>query len=282
MKYCVLGESLKHTMSPPIHKRLFEIKGRDAEYEITELTGDKLVENEEYFDSLGGYNITIPHKLAIMELCDKLDATAVRYGAVNCVDNKNGVSTGYNTDCDGFVMSIRLMGATLSGEVLLVGCGGVGRMIATECAMAGGKLTIAVLQNDIEMTKAAVEKIKALKECKSENISIITIDSIPCDKKFDLIINATPVGMYPKADACPLGEEIIKNCSYAFDVIYNPIQTRFLKIAKENGAKTMGGMAMLVLQAVSAHTIWDGDTYTDDEINAIISEMESAVERDFK
>lgn len=282
MKYCVLGESLKHTMSPPIHKRLFEIKGREAEYEVVELTGDKLKENEEYFDSLGGYNITIPHKLAIMELCDKLDATAIRYGAVNCVDNKNGVSTGYNTDCDGFVMSINLMGATLSGKVLLVGCGGVGRMIATECAMAGADLTIAVLQSDMEMAKTAVEKIKTLDECKSEKISIITIDSIPADEKFDLIVNATPVGMYPKADACPLKEEIIKNCSYAFDVIYNPIQTKFLKIAKENGAKVMGGMAMLVLQAVSAHTIWDGDTYTDDEINAIISEMESAVERDFK
>lgn len=282
MKYCVLGESLKHTMSPPIHKRLFELRSREFEYEITELTGDKLKENEGYFDSLGGYNITIPHKLAIMDLCDKLDATALRYGAVNCVANKDGQSIGYNTDCDGFVMSIRLMGASLSGKVLLIGCGGVGRMIATECAMAGAELTIAVLQSDMEMARSAVESIRKLSECKSENIDIITIDNIPKDEKYDLLVNATPVGMYPKNDACPVSEDIIRNCSYAFDVIYNPIQTKLIKTARENGAVAMGGMAMLVLQAVSAHTIWDGDTYTDDEINAIISEMESAIERDFK
>lgn len=280
MKYCILGESLKHTMSPPIHKRLFELKGKQAEYEIVELTPDKLLENESYFDSLGGYNITIPHKIGIMELCDRLDETALRYGAVNCVDNKNGESIGYNTDCDGFLQSVRLLGADLGGRVLLVGCGGVGRMIATECALAGADLTVAVLESDLEIADKAKADISKLCDAK---ITIVTLDKLEeIADSFELLINATPVGMYPKCDACPVSEAVIKKCGYVFDVIYNPIETKLMKIARENGLKVMGGMAMLVLQAVSAHTIWDGDTYTDDEINKLISDMESAVERDFK
>ena len=101
-KYAILGYPLKHTMSPPIHKRLFELEGKAAEYEICEIPPEQLEEKAAYLNSLGGYNITIPFKVDIIKYIDELDESAKRYNSVNCVVNRGGKTTGYNTDCYGF------------------------------------------------------------------------------------------------------------------------------------------------------------------------------------
>lgn len=279
-KYAILGGSLKHTMSPPIHKRLFELKSRDFEYEIIEADSNELSQKIGYINSLAGYNITIPHKIEIIKYIDELDSSAKRYNSVNCVSNKNGKLTGYNTDCDGFLQSVKAMGARLSGNVLLIGCGGVGRMMAIEAALAGASLDIAVLESDMPL---ALQVEKEIREMKSDAvINIVLTSEMDPAKHYDLLANATPVGMYPKADACPASDEIIAASDAVFDVIYNPIETQLIKKAKKMGKITSGGMAMLVWQAVSAHEIWDGDSYTNDEVAKIIAEMEIIVERDFK
>lgn len=279
-KYAILGEVLKHTMSPPIHKRLFELRERDFEYEVVEFSAEELAEKASYLNSMNGYNITIPHKVEIIKYLDKLDESAKRYNSVNCVDNKDGVLTGYNTDCDGFLETVRSMGAKLSGEVLLVGCGGVGRMIAIESALAGASLNIAVLESDMPLAYQAEKEIKAMKE--DAKINIVLNTEIDLSKHYDLLVNACPVGMYPKVDSCPVSDEVINRCDAVFDLIYNPGETMLIKKAKAMGKKAVGGMAMLVWQAVSAHKIWDNDEYTSDEINSIIEEMNEIVKRDFK
>ncbi len=279
-KYAILGEVLKHTMSPPIHKRLFELRERDFEYEVVEFSAEELAEKASYLNSMNGYNITIPHKVEIIKYIDKLDESAKRYNSVNCVDNKDGVLTGYNTDCDGFLETVRSMGARLSGEVLLVGCGGVGRMIAIESALAGASLNIAVLESDMPLARQAEKEIRAMKE--DAKINIVLNTDIDLSKHYDLLVNACPVGMYPKVDACPVSDEVISRCDAVFDLIYNPGETMLIKKAKAMGKKAVGGMAMLVWQAVSAHRIWDNDEYTSDEINSIIEEMNEIVKRDFK
>ena len=278
-KYALLGGKLGHTLSPPIHKRLFELKNREFEYELIESEPEQLEGKKDELASLAGYNVTIPHKQAIIAQLDKLDASAKRYGAVNCVDNKNGVLTGYNTDCDGFLRSIKTSGGSLSGNVLLLGAGGVGRMMAIETALAHGRLTMAVLESFIPQTQKVAEDIRAL--VPDAQVSIVTFDNIP-DEHFDTMINATPVGMYPKCDACVVSDEVIANADFVFDAIYNPKETLLIKKAKSMGKTAVGGMAMLVWQAVSAHEIWDGDSYTEDEVQAIIDEMYEKVERDFK
>lgn len=277
-KYAILGERLKHTMSPPIHARLFELKNRDFEYEIVEVSPENLKVKSEYLNTLNGYNITIPHKMGIIDFIDKLDKTALKYNSVNCVDNKDGVLTGYNTDVDGFLRSITSSGANLSGDVLLLGAGGVGRMMAIETCCAGGKLTMAVLADFIPQAEQV--KYDILKICPDAVVNITTFEKI--DGHFNVMINATPVGMYPKCDACVVSDEVIADVDFVFDAIYNPRETLLMKKAKARGIKAVGGMAMLVWQAVSAHEIWDGDVYTDDEVLAIIDEMELIVEKDFK
>lgn len=279
-KYAILGEVLKHTMSPPIHKRLFELRERDFEYEIVEFSAEELAQKASYLNSMNGYNITIPHKVEIIKYIDKLDESAKRYNSVNCVDNKDGVLTGYNTDCDGFLETVRSMGAKLSGEVLLVGCGGVGRMIAIESALAGASLNIAVLKSDMPLAEQVEKEIRAMRD--DARINIVLNTEIDLSKHYDLLVNACPVGMYPNIDACPVSDEVINKCDAVFDLIYNPSETQLIKKSKALGKKAAGGMAMLVWQAVSAHKIWDGDEYTLDEINGIIKEMNEIVKRDFK
>lgn len=279
-KYCILGETLKHTMSPPIHARLFKLRNREFEYVIREIKPDDLKDSAGELNAMAGYNITIPHKVAIIDCIDKLDKSAKRYNSVNCVDNKDGVLTGYNTDCDGFLETVRSMGADLSGEVLLIGCGGVGRMIAIESALAGASLNIAVLESDIPLALQVEKEIKAMKS--DAEISIVLNTEIDKSKTYDLLVNACPVGMYPKIENCPVSDEIIQKCNSVFDLIYNPSETKLMQKAKEMGKKAVGGMAMLVWQAVSAHRIWDGDEYTQNEVNGIIDEMNEIVKRDFK
>lgn len=277
-RYALLGGTLKHTMSPPIHSRLFELRGRDFEYEIVEASEEKLSDKATYLNGLSGYNVTIPHKIGIIDYIDRLDKTAEKYHSVNCVNNKNGVLTGYNTDVDGFLRSLSANGGKLDGKVLLLGAGGVGRMMAIETCCAGGELTIAVLPDFIP--QAEIVKKDILKICPDAKVEIVTFDAI--HGSFDVMINATPVGMYPNCDACVVSDKVISSVDFVFDAIYNPRETLLIKKAKSLGITAVGGMAMLVWQAVSAHEIWDGDSYTNEEVQAIIDEMELRVEKDFK
>lgn len=277
-KFCIVGHPLKHTMSPPIHQKLFELSGKPAEYEILDVSPENLLGSVDFLRSLSGYNITIPHKIDIIPTLDKIDETAQRYGAVNCVHNANGVATGYNTDVFGFIHSLKVGGGKLGGDVLLIGSGGVGRMMAIEACLAGSALTIAVLERTIPVAEKVVADIKAL--CPDAKVKVTTLSNI--SGHYDLLINSTPVGMYPKSDACPISDEVISECDCIFDAIYNPVETLLINKGKQMGKKIIGGMAMLVWQAVVAHKIWDNAEYSDADIAKLIADMEVIVERDFK
>ncbi|MDE6133610.1 MAG: shikimate dehydrogenase [Oscillospiraceae bacterium] len=268
-KYAILGYPLKHTMSPPIHKRLFELEGKTAEYEICELPPEELSGKADYLNSLGGYNITIPFKVDIIKYLDELDESAKRYNSVNCVVNRDGKNIGFNTDCYGFLRSLEAENISLSGKVLQIGCGGVGRMIAIEAALHGADLTIVSLPEFIKgAEEAAAEAVKLAPNAK---IKVITYEQI--SGEYDLLINASPVGMFPKTEECPVTEDVIKSCKNVFEVIYNPDVTMLMKLAERNGIKAVGGMAMLVWQAVVAHEIWSGAKYNDKDIAELISDM---------
>ncbi len=269
-KYGLLGYPLKHTMSPPIHKRLFELDGNaSAEYEVCELPPEELEGKAAYLNSLNGYNITIPYKVDIIKYLDGLDDSAKRYNSVNCVVRRDGKNIGYNTDCYGFLRSLESAGMSLSGKVLQIGCGGVGRMMAIEAALHGAELTIVSLPEFIEGAEAA--KREALALAPEASVKVITHSEIAGE--FDLLINASPVGMFPKVDECPVTDEVIKSCRNVFEVIYNPAVTRLMEIAGKNGIKAIGGMAMLVWQAAVAHEIWSGAKYNDEDIEKIIKDM---------
>ena len=271
-QYTLIGHPLGHSMSPFIHERLFAMAGKEASYTLTDIAPEHLEGKEPFLRSLRGFNITIPHKMAVIPMVDELDESAKRYESVNCVANKDGKLIGYNTDCDGFTMSVR--DYPMDGKVLLSGCGGVGRMIATEALRHGADLTIGIIPQDQKLVEAFIQEAKAAMPDAVVRYAI----TAEIHEKFDVIINASPVGMYPKTDACPVPDELIDQADYFFDVIYNPTKTLFLRKALAQGKTARGGAAMLVLQAVRAHEIWDGDTYTQEQIDSIIAEMEQTID----
>ena len=272
-QYTLIGHPLGHSMSPFIHERLFAMAGRKAEYTLTDIAPEHLLEKEPFLRSLQGFNVTIPHKMAVIPMVDRLDESARRYDSVNCVANVDGKLVGYNTDCDGFTMSVK--DYPMDGKVLLIGCGGVGRMIATEALRSGADLTIGIIPQDRKLVETFIQEAK--QQMPDARVQYAVTAEI--HEKFDVIINASPVGMFPKADACPVSDELIDQADYFFDVIYNPTKTLFLRKALAQGKTAKGGAAMLVLQAVRAHEIWNGDSYTQEQIDTIIREMEQTIDQ---
>ncbi|MDE6775918.1 MAG: shikimate dehydrogenase [Ruminococcus sp.] len=273
-KYGLIGHPLGHSMSPLIHKELFAISGiTDYSYELIDIAPEELRNNFDMLRGMKGFNITIPHKMSIIPFADKLGESALRYNSVNCISNNGGITTGWNTDCDGFLRSAELL--PLGGKVLLIGCGGVGRMIAIEAALHGAELTVAVIPQDVKTAQLVMAEILA--KCSGASVKICLISEI--EGRFDLLVNATPVGMYPKCDACAVSDEVISNCSTFFDVIYNPTETLLMKKARSLGRTAVGGAAMLVYQAVKAHELWYGGEFSAEDISPIISAVENEVNR---
>ncbi|MBR4554981.1 MAG: shikimate dehydrogenase [Ruminococcus sp.] len=272
--YTLIGGKLGHSLSPQIHDRLFALRGREASYDLTELTEEELAQDIGRLRELDGFNVTIPHKLAVMDLMDELDETAGLYGAVNCVANKDGRLIGYNTDCDGFLQSAEEMGARLSGNVLLVGCGGVGRMIAIASALRGASLTVQILESDRPIADTVVGEIRKL--APGAEVRLVTAET-EHGEHYDLLVNATPVGMFPKTEACPVSDGLIERSDAVFDVIYNPLETQLIKKARALGKPAENGMAMLVWQAVTAHRLWDGDVYSTAEVRGVIDEVSKLI-----
>lgn len=276
----MIGHPLGHSLSPQIHTRLFELSGEKVEYTLEDIAPEELKEKFGFLSEFDGFNITIPHKVGIIDYCDELSEGAERYKSVNCV--KNGEKkVGYNTDCIGFTKSIELLGASLGSEVLLIGCGGVGRMMAIETALEGGGLTIAALENDLPLAANVIGEIQTIKPAANVKAVKIPADGLSNaalgNEKFDLLVNACPVGMFPKTDRMPCLPEVLDNVKYVFDAVYNPKETLLAKTAREKGCKAMTGMAMLVLQAVAAHEIWDGAKYRKEDIDKLIADMEALV-----
>ncbi len=281
-QYAVIGHPIGHTMSPFINKRLFELEGIDADYSVFDITPEELtIKYREQLMALDGYNITIPHKQTIIPLIDSLDKKAETYGSVNTVKNSGGVSKGYTTDPNGFLKALEAYEIPLKHSVVIVGTGGVARVMAFEAAIAGCAITIAVRESDLHDVAALAAELKL----KVHGISVDTCKISRLDhfekSTIDLLINATPVGMYPNSDACPIDDHVISRCAHVFDAVYNPLETTLVKKAKANGAKAIGGMSMLVWQAAVSHEIWNGAVFDKSDIEGICADSAEELKKIF-
>ena len=281
-KYALIGHPLGHSLSPHIHSRLMTLAGIDGSYELLDIPPEKLADSFSELSQLDGFNATIPHKVGIIPYCSRLDSSAERFDSVNCV--KNGEEkVGYNTDVFGFTRSIDMLGASLDSKVLVIGCGGVGRMIAAEAAYSGGDVTVAVLKDfaaDAEKTIAAVKERMPSAKTKITVIGgeTLSTEDFGADMpEFGLLINASPVGMFPKTEKMPCTEDVIRKTGHVFDVVYNPNKTLLSKTAEKLGIPAMTGMAMLVLQAAAAQEIWNGAKFDEKDLKKLISDMEALV-----
>lgn len=278
-KFAVIGHPIGHTMSPFIHKRLFELAGQDCDYEVFDIAPEMLAEQyNSVLKELAGFNITIPHKQSIIPLLDGLNSKAALYGSVNTVKNiDNQYYEGYTTDPDGFLKALKFGGIPFNGNVVIVGCGGVARTFAYEAVLAGCNTTIAVRPDDLPAAAALAGELKL----KLNTTSIATSYIERMEGDFDLLVNATPVGMYPHTDAMPVSKETLSHCANVFDAVYNPLDTLLLKTARANGSKVLGGISMLVWQAVVSHEIWDGSVYNNDDIRQLCEDTSVELSKKF-
>lgn len=263
--FCLTGFPLGHSMSPVIHKELFKINNIDASYELKEVSPEELSNGLGSFMSYDGFNVTIPNKIGVIPFLDKLSDRAKLFGAVNTVDNKNGVLTGHNTDCAGFIKALEMADIELKGDVLLCGSGGVSRMFAFETVLAGADLTIAVRDADVD---AANQIKKEILDKLGKEVTVITLEEV--SRGYDVLINGTPVGMFPNDNACVLPKEIVQKCSAVFDAVYNPMETLLIKYAKETQIKCSNGLPMLVWQAAVAQEIWFGCEFTMQQVRDVL------------
>ncbi|MDR0947437.1 MAG: shikimate dehydrogenase [Ruminococcus sp.] len=266
MKYGLLGYPLGHSMSPVIHKALLRSLEINAEYDLYPTPPEKLTERVPALLSMDGFNVTIPYKTEIIKFLDGVEGYAERYGSVNTVAMKAGRNIGYNTDCIGFLRALTAEGIPFEGNILLLGAGGAGRVIAYLAAEQGLPLTIAA--RDTAKAKLLADEIES-----KIGKSPIEITGFDTTGEFDLIINSTPVGVFPKINECPVFDEQIKRCKYAYDLVYNPKETLFMKKAKDFGLKTAGGLSMLVFQAVASEEIWHNCKISDETANNIIENL---------
>lgn len=274
-KYAVIGHPIGHTMSPFIHKRLFALSGINAEYGVMDIAPENLkAEYESTLKQLDGFNITIPHKQNIIPLIDRIDKKAKMYGSVNTVSIKDGIATGYTTDPDGFLKALEAAKITIGGRVVILGCGGVARTMAYEVVLKGVALTFAVRDEDVEIAKALCGEIT--NTVKGANVQYCLISQIEGD--IDVLINATPLGMYPKTEIQPVSDKVIFRSKSVFDAVYNPLETVLIQKALSNGSRAVGGMAMLVWQAVVAHEKWDNSTYDVKDIEKICIDASKELE----
>lgn len=284
-KAAVIGHPIGHTMSPFIHERLFALSGIPMEYQVLDVP-----DLEAALPALRGldcFNITIPHKSAILPYLDEIDPAAKEFGSVNTVQVKDGKLIGYTTDGAGCRKALENHGLSFGGSVLILGNGGAARAVAFEVAQCVRDFHITIAHRPSSYGKADVlaQELMCFANRRKDEDSYVATENydmlIAEGESFDLLINCTSVGMYPDSDASPVPEPVVARCAAVFDAVYNPSRTRLLEMAESVGAKAIGGMDMLVYQAVRAHEIWYGTRFDPADIAALCGDAEIELQKRF-
>ena len=254
--YALFGWPLGHTMSPDLHALLFDAAQTDADYIAVAVPSETLEQALRLArQKLKGLNLTIPHKKAVIPLLDAVDPSAFELHAVNTVQFDSGQAIGYNTDIFGFAASLEKDGVPLRDKkTLLLGYGGAAAVMGYHCAQAGAQLFIT--GRNLEKAARLCEQLLS----SFPKAKIQACRKIPRD--ISLVINGTPLGMFPREDKKPL-HFLPHKTEYVFDAIYNPPRTALLRMANEGHVRARNGIYMLVLQAAAAQTIWNGTQFED-------------------
>lgn len=273
-RYAVLGSSLPHTWSPFIHNSLFMAAGLDAIYLPVTVPEEKLGSVTDVFRScFSGFNVTIPYKERIIPYLDNVDDAVKACGAVNTVDIREGRMIGHITDGLGMLRAIEECGIVTEGvDVLILGGGGAARVAGYEFLSRGGNVTFAVRSME-KGERLANELAETQSDGRTRIHSCLLTDIIGAH---DILINCTPVGMYPNTEAMPVSEKVISRCVAVFDAVYNPRKTQLLACAEQRGIPCVEGLGMLFYQAVEAQKLWLGSSIaSESEQTRIYRELQS-------
>ena len=257
----IIGDPIGHTLSPTIHMLFAARTGNPiAGYVPFRVTGERLPEAVRGAHALGiaGMNVTVPHKSAVIPVLHSIDPLAEKIGAVNTLVYEDGGYRGYNTDATGLGQALKKEGVELAGaQVVILGAGGAARAAAFLCADADA--------SDVVLINRTVDRAEALARDVNERIGRKTVralslagflDSGAANGKY-LAIQCTSVGLTPDTESSAVEDPaFFAKLFFAVDIVYRPLETKFLRLARQAGVPTMGGLSMLLYQAADAFSLW--------------------------
>lgn len=261
----IIGHPVAHSLSPLMHNRAAELIGLDCFYAAFDVAPQNLKKALTGMRGLGveGLNVTVPHKEKVVRFLDRLDEEAALIGAVNTISLKNGKLIGSNTDGRGFIRSLEQKGFRPRGKrAAIIGAGGSARAIGVALCLAGVSKLVVINRSSSRGRRLA----RALS--KLGDVSFAASDKSYAAKaaeEADIIVQTTPCGM-KRSDALPVSGLAFRKGQWVYDIIYSPIETRFLKKARLKGAKTLNGLGMLVYQGSESFKIWTGRRFPEDKI----------------
>ena len=257
----LIGWPVEHSLSPAMHNAAFATLGLDYCYVPLPVAPGRLKEAVEGLRALSfvGANVTVPHKEAVMAYLDEVVPEARAIGAINTIVVQNERLIGYNTDWRGFLAALREGGFAPEGKrAVVLGAGGAARAVVYALGKAGAE--IAILNRTLSRAEALVKDLSPL-------FPLISLIPLPLTEETlleqaaaaHLLVNATPLGMWPKIDESPWPESLaFSGHLTVFDLVYNPRRTKLLEQAEAAGAKAIGGLGMLVHQGAEAFRLWTG------------------------
>jgi shikimate dehydrogenase len=258
----LIGYPVGHSMSAMMQNAAFRETGLDFNYELLEVKPkelEKTVTGKLTGTQVRGANVTIPHKVAIMQYLDEIDFEASRIGAVNVVVNDEGTLKGYNTDGGAALRTLaEAYGSLSDARIVVLGAGGAAKAISYKLAENASELMI--LNRTLEHAVTLSHYLSSLPECRAD----VKADSLQYEslrnalRGADILVNTTPVGMHPKIESSPVEPSLLKPDLLVLDAVYNPLKTKLLQDAEEAGARVLTGVNMLVYQGTATFELWTG------------------------
>ena len=246
--FAVVADPVRHSVSPQVHNRAFQSRRMDAVYVPLLVNPNQLRDFFLFAEALplSGFSVTIPHKRRIMRYLDQIDPLARRIGAVNTVVRRAGKWRGSNTDAEAVSGPLSKLISLPKASVLIVGNGGAARGAACALVDAGSK--VALTGRNADRVRALARQVGV--EPISHEQSLL--------RNFDVVINATPVGMWPHMEECPFQDRIPGEI--VFDMVYNPLETLLIRRARDQGKQVVTGLKMFIEQAAKQFELWTGES----------------------
>lgn len=284
-KAAVIGHPIGHTMSPFIQKRLFKLSGIPMEYQVLDVPDLEAALPK--LRQLDCFNITIPHKSAIIPFLEDMCDSARLCGSVNTVKVADGKFYGSTTDGAGAAVSLKINGLDMDRDLVILGNGGAARAIAFQAAERRDfDITLVHREASSAKAMALADSLADFARARGDRRFRITVETyreLEEDRasRHSLLINTTSVGMYPRPDACPVSGDVVGRCGAVFDAVFNPGETKLLKMARARGIKAVGGMGMLVCQAAYSHKMWYGTEFDPQDLLQLIADAQEELGRLF-
>jgi shikimate dehydrogenase len=255
----VIGDPIEHSLSPAMHNAAFNALGLDYAFLAFRVASNEVANAIAGMRALGivGLNVTMPHKAAVIKFLDQIDDNSKFLNAINTIHNKNGKLLGLNTDGFGALKALKENGANPKGKrVLLLGSGGAARAIAYTLVQETDELV--VLNRTVSEAKELANLLKKIfnKEVHADSLTAPILEKQI--RQADILINATAVGMKPKASQSMITPEWLKPKMTVMDIVYNPVETKLSIDAKSKGAQVISGVEMLIYQGAASFEIWTG------------------------